>query len=98
MLIKGVFRSKLLKGLVRNYSAVTGLNNEVHSPFEDVKLSELPYFDYVYEKVEARQNMTAVVDGLTGMVTNQISLLFVWEKSLLASKAGGIMEHNSESQ
>ena len=95
MLIKGVFRSKLLKGLVRNYSAVTGLNNEVHSPFEDVKLSELPYFDYVYEKVEARQNMTAVVDGLTGMVTNQISLLFVWEKSLACLKGRWKMEHNS---
>ena len=91
MLIKGVFRSKLLKGLVRNYSAVTGVNNEVHSPFEDVKLSELPYFDYVYEKVEARQNMTAVVDGLTGLVTIYFLLASAgkasWQETTVATSS-----------
>ena len=38
----------------------------VLSPYPDVALSEKNYFDYVFEKVPQRNNMTSVVDALTG--------------------------------
>ena len=38
----------------------------INSPFPDVKLSELPYYDYVFEHAERHRQRTAVVNGISG--------------------------------
>ena len=54
-------KSRLLPSFVRR-SLSDGV---VRSPYRDVSLSNLPYYDYVFENITYHKNRTSIVDGLT---------------------------------
>lgn len=68
MLAKWRLYQPFQRSLLRCFSGsgrVATKDNVVLSPFPDVAMSEKSYFDYVFEHVDKRSNMTSVVNGLT---------------------------------
>ena len=60
MIIKSGFKKSVLQFQSKFFSS-----GVVRSPYRDVELSEVPYFQFVFQHLEYHKKRTAIVDGIT---------------------------------